>query len=72
MSVPVNIIWFRRDLRLTDNAALYHALKTTKPVLPIFVFDTTILNQLVDKQDRRVSFIHAALQQMQEALIKLG
>ncbi len=72
MSVPVNIIWFRRDLRLTNNAALYHALKTTKPVLPIFVFDTTILNQLEDKQDRRVSFIHAALQQMQEALIKLG
>ena len=39
MSVPVNIIWFRRDLRLTDNAALYHALKTAKPVLPIYIFD---------------------------------
>ncbi|MEI6088116.1 MAG: deoxyribodipyrimidine photo-lyase [Bacteroidota bacterium] len=72
MPAAVNIIWFRRDLRLTDNAALYHALKSGKPVVPIFIFDTSILKQLEDKRDRRVTFIHAAIQQIQEALIKLG
>lgn len=72
MPAAVNIIWFRRDLRLTDNAALYHALKSGKPVVPIFIFDTSILNQLEDKRDQRVAFIHAAIQQMQEAFIKLG
>ena len=54
----VNIFWFRRDLRLNDNAALYHALKSNKPVLPIFIFDTNILNKLNNKNDARVEFIH--------------
>lgn len=70
MPASVNIIWFRRDLRLSDNAALYHALKSEQPVVPIFIFDTSILDQLEDKQDRRVAFIHAALQEMQDVLIK--
>lgn len=70
MQASVNIIWFRRDLRLSDNAALYHALKSDKLVVPVFIFDTSILDQLEDKQDRRVAFIHAALQEMQEALFK--
>jgi len=64
----VNIMWFRRDLRLTDNAAFYHALKQGKPVLPIFIFDTNILDELEDKQDRRVEFIREALLDMQEKL----
>lgn len=68
----VNIFWFRRDLRLTDNAGLYHALKSDKPVIPIFVFDKNILDKLEDKTDKRVSFIHAALKEMQDTLIKLG
>lgn len=68
----VNIFWFRRDLRLDDNAGLYHALKSNKPVLPIFIFDTNILDELEDKADRRVEFIHAALEEIQEQLIKLG
>lgn len=72
MNPAVNIIWFRRDLRLTDNAALYHALKSGLPVLPLFIFDTSILNQLEDKTDRRVAFIHAALQEMQEQLLSWG
>jgi deoxyribodipyrimidine photo-lyase len=72
MAATVNIIWFRRDLRLTDNAALYHALKSGKPVVPIFIFDSNILRLLEDKHDRRVSFIYAAIQEMQEVLIKLG
>lgn len=68
----VNIFWFRRDLRLTDNAGLYHALKSNNPVLPVFIFDKNILDELSDKADKRVAFIHAALQEMQDSLIKLG
>jgi deoxyribodipyrimidine photo-lyase len=68
----VNIFWFRRDLRLTDNAGLYHALKSNNPVLPIFIFDRNILDKLADKADRRVAFIHAALNEMQASLISLG
>ena len=68
----VNIFWFRRDLRLTDNAGLYHALKSDKPVLPIFIFDKNILDKLNDKGDKRVAFIHAALKEMQVSLTGLG
>lgn len=68
----VNIFWFRRDLRLDDNAGLYHALKSQYPVIPIFIFDTNILDKLEDKADRRVEFIHAALQDIQEQLVQLG
>lgn len=66
----VNIMWFRRDLRLHDNAALYHALKSKHPVVPIFIFDKNILDDLEDKKDRRVAFIRKALLEMQEVLIK--
>ncbi len=68
----VNIIWFRRDLRLADNAALYHALKSDNAVLPIFVFDRNILDKLEDKADRRVEFIYAALAEMQHQLTEMG
>ncbi len=72
MKQKVNIIWFRRDLRLTDNAALYHALKNNNPVVPVFIFDKNILDELEVKADRRVEFIHAAIEEMQGQLIKLG
>lgn len=68
----VNIFWFRRDLRLQDNAGLYNALKSDKPVVPVFIFDTNILEKLEDKADRRVEFIHAALEEIQIQLIQLG
>ena len=68
----INIIWFRRDLRLQDNAALYHALKSENPVMPIFIFDRNILDKLEDKADRRVEFIHAALAEMQQQLLAMG
>ena len=68
----VNIMWFRRDLRLTDNAALYHALKAGLPVVPVFIFDRHILDKLEDKADRRVEFIYAALQDMQQQLQAMG
>ena len=72
MKPSVNIVWFRRDLRLSDNAALYHALKAGTPVLPIFIFDTQILDQLEDKKDKRVAFIHGAISEMQTALVGMG
>jgi deoxyribodipyrimidine photo-lyase len=72
MKPKVNIIWFRRDLRLTDHAALYHALTDNHPVLPIFIFDRNILDKLDDKADRRIAFIHAALEEMQNQLREAG
>lgn len=68
----INICWFRRDLRLHDQAALYHALKDGLPVLPIFIFDRAILDLLEDKNDRRVEFIHNTLTNMQQQLLETG
>ncbi|MBS4065970.1 MAG: deoxyribodipyrimidine photo-lyase, partial [Chitinophagaceae bacterium] len=62
----ISICWFRRDLRLHDHAALYHALKDEYPVLPIFIFDRSILDLVDDKTDRRVEFIHNAVNNMQQ------
>lgn len=64
----ISIFWFRRDLRLHDNAGLYHALKAENPVLPIFIFDTNILDQLDNKKDARVEFIHQQLEYLSEVL----
>src|SRR5688572_10987471 len=72
MDTPVTIFWFRRDLRLNDNAGLYHALKTGRPVIPVFIFDRNILDELEDPSDRRVEFIHRSLQEIQNELIKIG
>lgn len=69
---PINIFWFRRDLRLHDNTGLFHALKQGQPVVPIFIFDIDILSKLEDKHDRRVNFIHNAIINLQEKLIGLG
>jgi deoxyribodipyrimidine photo-lyase len=66
------LFWFRRDLRLTDNAGLYHALRETKNVLPIFIFDSKILNELEDKADRRVHFIHHTLSDVKRQLETSG
>lgn len=72
MKPVVNIFWFRRDLRLYDNAGLYHALRGDHPVLPVFIFDRNILDELEDRTDRRVEFIHLALQEIQQQFVKLG
>ncbi|HRG37239.1 MAG TPA: deoxyribodipyrimidine photo-lyase [Bacteroidia bacterium] len=69
---PISIFWFRRDLRLEDNAGLYHALKEQENVLPIFIFDTDILNRLENKEDRRVEFIYENLKELKEKLEKQG
>ncbi|MGM5632042.1 deoxyribodipyrimidine photo-lyase [Apibacter raozihei] len=65
----VNIFWFRRDLRLEDNLGLYEALKKGK-TLPIFIFDSKILDQLPDKYDARVTFIYKQLTVLNKKLEK--
>jgi deoxyribodipyrimidine photo-lyase len=67
---PVTIFWFRRDLRLEDNAGLYRALKSGTSVLPIFIFDRDILDKLEDKDDARVSFIYKAIVDLDKELHK--
>lgn len=68
----VNIFWFRRDLRLEDNTGLHHALQSGLPIIPIFIFDRAILDQLDNKADRRVEFIMSAIEEMQMQLIVVG
>jgi len=67
MKTPLNIFWFRRDLRLDDNVGFLNALKSDHPVLPIFIFDKAILDHL-PKDDARVTFIYNTLQKMRNTL----
>ncbi len=67
-----SICWLRRDLRLHDNAALYHALKNSQQVHCVFVFDREILDVLPNKVDRRVEFIWQSLQELNQSLHALG
>jgi deoxyribodipyrimidine photo-lyase len=66
------VFWFRRDLRLTDNAGLFHALKNSKSVIPVFIFDSEILEKLDDKSDSRVAFILQSLDVLKHDLEKNG
>ncbi len=68
----LSLFWFRRDLRLEDNAGLYYALKENSAVIPIFIFDTTILSQLEDHSDKRVLFIHQTIKKLKKQLQSLG
>jgi len=61
------LFWFRRDLRLEDNAGLYAALNESFPVLPIFIYDTSILGKL-PKIDARLDFIHSSIALLQKQL----
>ena len=63
----ISLFWFRRDLRLHDNVALYHALQSEEKILPIFIFDIDILEK-IPKNDARISFIHKELNIMNEHL----
>ncbi|MDR3376415.1 MAG: deoxyribodipyrimidine photo-lyase [Ancalomicrobiaceae bacterium] len=65
------LVWLRRDLRLDDSAALARALASGHPVLPVFVFDTDILN-LLPRADRRVEFIHATVAALKADLNAFG
>lgn len=72
MTIPLSIFWFRRDLRLEDNAGLYHALKGPNPLLPIFIFDRNILDELSDRSDSRLTFIYQALSELRTQLAEMG
>lgn len=67
MQQPINIFWFRRDLRLDDNVGFFEALKSDNPVMPIFIFDTEILDKLPE-DDARLTFIFDTLQNMRDEL----
>lgn len=66
------IFWFRRDLRLEDNAGLYRALKNEQEVQCLFVFDKLILDKLEDKKDARVHYIHQEITRIDDELKALG
>ena len=72
MLASITIFWFRRDLRLEDNAGFYRALKNEKNVLPLFIFDREILDKLENKKDARVGYIHNEITRLQEELKILG
>lgn len=68
----ITLFWFRRDLRLDDNAGLYHALKERIAVQPLFIFDSDILGKLDDASDPRVTFIYDTLTALKAELQKKG
>ncbi|MDM0042568.1 deoxyribodipyrimidine photo-lyase [Variovorax sp. J22G21] len=68
---PKGLMWFRRDLRIDDNAALYHALRACRQVVCVFVFDRAILDPL-PRVDRRVEFIRESLVELDAELRRLG
>jgi deoxyribodipyrimidine photo-lyase len=65
------LMWFRRDLRTDDNAALHHALKRCKIVHCVFVFDQEILESL-PRADRRVEFIRESLVELDASIRQLA
>ena len=68
---PISIFWFRRDLRIEDNTALAEALGKDIPVLPIFIYDRLILNELPE-DDARVNFIYQTIFKIKETLKNHG
>ena len=71
MPISKSLVWFRRDLRVFDHAALHHALRASNAVYCVFVFDTGILAGL-PRDDRRLRFIHASLVELDLELRRLG
>lgn len=65
---PIAVFWFRRDLRLFDNKALFEALTSGFKVLPVFIFDKKILQNLTP-DDKRISFIYQAIQHLNQLLL---
>lgn len=70
--MKIAVFWHRRDLRLEDNAGLYHALRSGLPVVCLFIFDREILGRLADRSDARVTFIHDAVATLRADLQRLG
>ncbi|MCY7387127.1 MAG: DNA photolyase family protein [Burkholderiales bacterium] len=71
-TLDIALFWFRRDLRATDNAGLFHALKSARQVHCVFVFDREILDALPVKKDRRVEFIWESVFELEASLKKQG
>jgi len=71
-SEKITIFWFRRDLRLHDNTGLLMALQSGIPVLPVFIFDRSILGKLNCRDDPRVSFIHSQVTRLKKELENAG
>ncbi len=72
MKKEIAIFWFRRDLRLEDNKGLFYALQSGYKVLPLFIFDEDILSKLENRKDRRVDFIHQAIENLNASLKQIG
>ncbi len=70
-SIDRGLMWFRRDLRTHDNAALCQALRQCRQVWCVFVFDRDILGPL-PRADRRVEFIRESLCDLDQQLHRLG
>jgi deoxyribodipyrimidine photo-lyase len=71
MALNTSLVWFRRDLRSFDHAALHHALQRSARVYCAFIFDKAILDSL-PRADRRVEFIHACIAELSAELQQLG
>ncbi|MFP5391614.1 MAG: cryptochrome/photolyase family protein, partial [Gammaproteobacteria bacterium] len=71
MKIGNSLMWFRRDLRAFDNAALHDALLASGAVHAVFIYDTTILDSLA-RNDRRVEFIHGCVAELDAELRALG
>lgn len=70
--MPTALMWFRRDLRLHDNTAFSRALTDCDRVYCTFIFDREILDKIENRNDRRVTFIHQCIHDMQKKLKKKG
>ncbi|PXV68197.1 deoxyribodipyrimidine photo-lyase [Dysgonomonas alginatilytica] len=64
----ISIFWFRRDFSIDDNAGLFHALKQTQNVMPIFIFDPNILNMFEKPLNRQVQFIYDNILRLNDEL----
>ena len=69
--MKINVFWFRRDLRMEDNTGLSHALNSGLRVLPLFIFDTNITEELPG-DDHRISFIYETIASLNRELEKMG
>ncbi|MBC7173968.1 MAG: deoxyribodipyrimidine photo-lyase, partial [Polyangiaceae bacterium] len=72
MSAAPALVWFRRDLRVHDHAALHAALSENAAVHCAFVFDTEILDALPSRADRRVDFLWHSVRELAQSLGALG
>jgi deoxyribodipyrimidine photo-lyase len=63
---PISVFWFRRDLRVHDNHGFFQALQGKYPVLPLFIFDRHILDDLEDRDDARLGFIHRQIEALKQ------